>query len=159
MTKGSPKARSYGLESFDSGHFFEELSQFDSFYFQKFFRGLSIYCFGRAVAYISNRPGDRSFRGKNYRIEIWNGCLIPTIRDHHAELLRSIKGTVVHPVIEKWLYLPQHSEHFEDSMVQIVNMIKGKSLLIGIDAQLKPTRARPSKSKSSSNKKSRKPEP
>jgi hypothetical protein len=136
MAKSSPKTRNYSLDSFDFGHFFEVLSVHDSFYFKKFFRGLSIYYLGQAVAYISNRPGDTSFRGKNYRVEIWNGCLIPTNREHHAELLRSIKGTVVHPVIKKWLYLPQKSEHFEDSMVQLVNMIKNRSSLIGVETEL-----------------------
>jgi hypothetical protein len=142
MTKSSHKALNYSLDSFDSGHFFEELSVHNSFYFKKFFRGLSIYYLGQAVAYISNRPGDRSFRGKNYRIEIWNGCLIPTNREYQAELLRAIKGTVVHPVIKKWLYLPQNSEHFEDSMVQLVSMIKNKNSLIGIETDLKPKKSR-----------------
>lgn len=83
-------ATKYNLDSFDSGHFFEDLSAHDSFYFKK------------------------SFRGKKYKFDIWNGCLIPTSREHHAELLELIKGTIVHPMIEKWLYLPQSSEHFED---------------------------------------------
>jgi hypothetical protein len=145
MNKSSHSARNFSLDSFDSAHFFEELSSDDSFFVKKFFRGLSIYFCGRAVAYLSNRPGDRSFRGKDYRIEIWNGCLIPTHRERHAELLRSIKGSVIHPVIEKWIYLPQNSEHFEDSMVQLVNMIKNKGLLIGIEADLKPKKARSTK--------------
>ena len=54
------------LDSFTIGHFFEELSFHDSFYLKRFFRGLSIYVYGKAVAYISNRPGDKSFRGVNW---------------------------------------------------------------------------------------------
>lgn len=141
-------ATKYNLESFDSGHFFEDLSAHDSFYFKKFFRGLSIYVFGKAVAYLSNRPGDKSFRGKKYKFDIWNGCLIPTNREHHAELLKLVKGTIVHPVIEKWLYLPQSSTHFEDSMIQLVEMIKKKNSLIGIESTLKPKNSRAKKVKS-----------
>lgn len=147
MTKSRQKNYSYSLDSSDLGHFFEELSAHDSFYFKKFFRGLSIYFSGKAVAYISDRPGDKFFRGKSYDIEIWNGCLIPTDREHHSELLRLIKGTVVHPVIKKWLYLPKTSDYFEDSMVQLVNMIKSENSLVGIEPDLKPKKARSTKSK------------
>lgn len=135
----------YNLDSFDSGHFFEDLSTQDSFYLKKFFRGLTIYVFGKAVAYLSNRPGDKSFRGKRYKIDIWNGCLIPTNREYHAELLKLLKGTLVHPVIEKWLYLPQNSDHFEDSMNQLLEMIKRKNPLIGIETQLKPRKPKTKK--------------
>jgi hypothetical protein len=97
------------------------------------------------VAHNTNRPGDKSFRGKSYRIEIWNGCLIPTDREHHDELLGAIKGTIVHPVIKKWLYLPQKSEYFEDSMNQIVELIKKKSSLIGVEPKLKIKKSRSKK--------------
>jgi hypothetical protein len=142
MTTNSRVVIKYSLDSFSSGHFFEDLSVHDSFYLRKFFRGLSIYVFGKAVAYLSDRPGDRSFRGKKYKLDIWNGCLVPTKREHHPELLKSIKGTLVHPVIEKWLYLPCSSEHFEDSMIQLVEMIKQKDPLIGIEPELKPKKTR-----------------
>lgn len=137
-----PKSKKFNLDSFDSGHFFEDLSQEDSFYLKRFFRGLSIFVFGKAVAYLSNRPSDKSFRGKQYKFDIWNGCLIPTSREHHFELLKRVKGTLVHPVITKWLYLPQSSEHFEDSMIQLVEMIKRRSILIGIEPELKPKKTK-----------------
>jgi hypothetical protein len=74
---------------------------------------------------------------KKYKIDVWNGCLVPTNREHHADLLKLIKGTMIHPVIEKWLYLPLKSEHYEDSMNQLVEMIKRKNTLIGIEPNLK----------------------
>lgn len=137
MIKFSERKSNLTLDSFTMGHFFEELSFNDSFYLKRFFRGLSIYVHGKAVAYLSNRPGDKSFRGKSYRSEIWNGCLIPTDRQYHPELLKLIKGTVVHPVIQKWLYLPHKSEHFEESILQIVELIKNKSVFVGIEPTTK----------------------
>ncbi|MCE3011770.1 MAG: hypothetical protein LW878_01775 [Proteobacteria bacterium] len=137
MMKLSETKANLNLDSFTIGHFFEELSFDDSFYLKKFFRGLSIYVHGKAVAYIANRPGDKSFREKNYQIDIWNGCLIPTEREHHTELLKLIKGTVIHPVIQKWLYLPHKSEHFEESIFKIVDLIKKQSELVGIVTTIK----------------------
>jgi hypothetical protein len=151
MQAVKPASKKYNLDSFDSGHFFEDLSEQESFYFKKFFRGLSIYVFGKVVACLSDRPEDRTFRRKKYKFDIWNGCLIPTNREHHLELLKQIKGTLVHPVITKWLYLPQSSEHFESSMIQLVEMIKRRNILIGIEPELRSKK--PKKIKLSSNKK------
>jgi hypothetical protein len=129
--------KKYNLDSFNSGHFFEDLSDHESFYFKKFFRGLSIYMHGKLVVCLCDGPDDKSFRGKKYKIDIWDGCLIPTNREHHSALLKLIKGTMIHPVIEKWLYLPMKSEHFEDSMIQIAELIKRKNVLIGVEPNLK----------------------
>jgi hypothetical protein len=63
--------------------------------------------------------------------------LIPTEREHHTELLKLIKGTVIHPVIQKWLYLPHKSEHFEESIFKIVDLIKKQSELVGIVTTIK----------------------
>lgn len=156
MMKLIEKKSNISLDSFTIGHFFEELSFDDSFYLKRFFRGLSIYVHGKAVAYLANRPGDNSFRGKTYQIEIWNGCLIPTDRQHHVELLRQIRGTVVHPVIQKWLYLPHKSEHFEDSILEIVDLIKKKSELIGIKPTLELKKKHPKKPISPKNYKNQK---
>jgi hypothetical protein len=132
-----PSTKKYNLDSFSSGHFFEDLADHETFYFKKFFGGLSIYVFGKMVAFLSEHPGDKSFRGKKFKMDVWNGCLIPSVRENHSELIKILKGTVIHPVIEKWLYLPQESEHFEDSMVQLVEMIQRKNKLVGIEPELK----------------------
>lgn len=124
--------KKYSLENFSAGHFFEELESKDSFYFKKLFGGLSIYVFGRMVAFLSEHPGDSEWRGKKFKNEIWNGCLIPSHRDFHNDLLKLLKGTSIHPVITKWLYLPQSSANFEDSMFKLVELIKMRNELVGI---------------------------
>lgn len=129
--------KKYSLESFSAGHFFEELAAKDSYYCRKFFGGLSIYVFGKMVAFLCEHPGDKEWRGKKFKNEIWNGCLIPSRREHHESLLIKIKGTIVHPVITKWLYIPQSSKYFESSMFQLVEMIQKKNELIGVEPEIK----------------------
>jgi len=135
MIKSNTKK--YSLENFSNGHFFEELADKDSFYLKKFFGGLSIYIYGRMVAFLCEHPGDKKYRGKRFKLDIWDGCLIPSIRESHKELLYLLDGTIVHPVIEKWLYLPQKSKHFERSMLKLVDMVMKKNPLVGIEPELK----------------------
>jgi hypothetical protein len=129
--------KKYNLDSFSTGHFFEELSDEDTFYFKKFFGGLSIYVHGKMVAFLCDHPGDKSFRGKKFKIDVWDGCLIPCVRDDHATVLKLIPGTVIHPVIEKWIYLPKKSKYFEESMLQLIELIQRKNKFIGIEPKIK----------------------
>ncbi len=131
------KAPKYSLENFSAGHFFEDLTDEDSFYCKKFFGGLSIYVYGRMVAFLCEHPGDREWRGEKFKSDIWNGCLIPSMYEYQNDLMKDLKGASSHPVIEKWLYLPQTSKHFETSMFRLAEMIKRKSLLVGIEPDLK----------------------
>src|SRR2546428_13950715 len=43
----------------------------------------------------------------------WHGILVPTAREHHAELRRAVPGLRVHPVLGKWLHLPARHRGFE----------------------------------------------
>src|SRR5438876_10557181 len=43
----------------------------------------------------------------------WRGILVPTERQHHAELRRAVPALRVHPVLGKWLYLPARHPEFE----------------------------------------------
>ena len=129
--------KKYSLENFSNGHFFEEVADKDSFYLKKFFGGLSIYVYGRMVAFLCEHPGDKKYRGKRFKLDIWDGCLIPSVRENHKELLNLLDGTIVHPVIEKWLYLPQKSKHFESSMLKLADLVARKSSLIGVEPVLK----------------------
>lgn len=136
------KKQSYRLEDFNAGHFFAELVERDGYYCKSFFGGLSIYVFGKMVAFLCDRPGQKTYRGKRYKIDLWNGCLIPSHRDDHDSLLKILKGTTVHPVIEKWLYLPYDSKYFEQSIGALVDMIEKKDNLVGVPIVIKPARKR-----------------
>ena len=127
----------YSLENYNCGHFFEEFQDEDSFYCNKFFGGLSIYIFGKMVAFLSERPGQREWRHKKYSWDIWDGCLIPTVYHSQPQLLKKLKGSSVHPVIEKWIYLPRSLSSFENSMQKLVSLIGQKSNLVGVVPEIK----------------------
>jgi hypothetical protein len=47
--------------------------------------------------------------------EPWNGLLICTSREFHATLIAEYPALQPHPVLSKWLYLPQASDGFEET--------------------------------------------
>lgn len=75
-------------------------------------------------------------RGK----EPWNGLLVPTEKKHHKSLLRDHKGLVIHPILKKWLYLPESNEDFEEAARTIVERILGNDARIGVEPKQKSSR-------------------
>ena len=73
-------------------------------------------------------------RGK----EPWNGLLVPTERKHHQSLRRDHKNLAIHPVLKKWLYLPEANEDFEDSAGALVEKILADDPRIGVEPKVKP---------------------
>lgn len=47
------------------------------------------------------------------RDEPWNGVMVCSSRDRHDALIDEIPTLAPHPVLGKWLYLPQTDEQFE----------------------------------------------
>lgn len=47
------------------------------------------------------------------RDDPWNGLLVCTSQQHHAALMDEMPGLRPHPVLGKWLYVPQDDEAFE----------------------------------------------
>lgn len=127
----------YNISNFNSGHFFEELIDEPTFYDKKFFGGLAIYVHGKMVAHLSEHGGDKTWRGTKYKIDVWDVCLVPTHREHHKALLKLLKGSMIHPVIEKWLYIPTASKHFEATMFKLIELIQKQNSLIGIEPAIK----------------------
>jgi hypothetical protein len=99
------------------------------------------------VAHLSEHGGDKTWRGTKYKIDIWDGCMVPTHREHHKDLLKILKGSIVHPVIEKWLYIPKASKYFEATMFKLVELIQKKNSLVGIEPAIKKPKAKKRKLK------------
>lgn len=47
------------------------------------------------------------------RDEPWNGVMVCTSRERHAALCEEMPSLLPHPVLGKWLYLPQWDDAFE----------------------------------------------
>ena len=73
-------------------------------------------------------------RGK----EPWNGLLVPTEREHQPTLRRDHKNLIIHPVLKKWLYVPESSEDFEESARSLVESILANDPRIGVEPKANP---------------------
>jgi hypothetical protein len=68
------------------------------------------------------------------RREPWNGLLVPTDKRHHHSLRRDHKSLVIHPILKKWLYLPESNEDFEAAARMLVESILADDPRIGVEA-------------------------
>jgi hypothetical protein len=67
-------------------------------------------------------------RGK----EPWKGLLVPTEKKHHGALQVELPDLGVHPMLEKWLYLPEETEDFEDTASRLVDLITEEDPRVGV---------------------------
>ena len=64
----------------------------------------------------------------------WRGLLVPTAHEHHAALLADVAGLVVHPVLGKWLYLPESVGCFEESADALVTLARRGDPRVGVES-------------------------
>ena len=64
--------------------------------------------------------------------EPWKGLLVPTEKKHHRSLRDELPDLGAHPMLEKWLYLPENKEDFEDTASRLVDLVKGEDPRIGV---------------------------
>jgi hypothetical protein len=64
--------------------------------------------------------------------EPWQGVLVCTFHEHHESLLAEFPALVQHPVLGKWLYLPENSETFERDAKRLVQLVKARDPRLGI---------------------------
>jgi hypothetical protein len=69
--------------------------------------------------------------------EPWNGLLLPTDHQFHDSIRKDFKTVVQHPVLKKWLYLPEASEDFERIASDIVEAIRMNDQRFGVEPQEK----------------------
>ena len=84
------------------------------------FGGKAVYLHGRFVLFIADKE------------EPWRGLLIPMERENHAALVKERPIFSPHPVLPKWLYLPEAEESFETDAQWLVKKIRGRDERIGI---------------------------
>ena len=79
------------------------------------------------------------------RDEPWRGVLVGTDRSHHASLLAEFPGLQPHPILPKWLYLPESAAAFERTAARLVAVARRRDARIGVTP--KPKKKRPATTK------------
>ncbi len=74
--------------------------------------------------------------------EPWNGLLVPTDHQFHTSIREEFRDVVQHPVLKKWLYLPEDSEDFEAAASDIVHAIHMDDPRFGVEPKERKPRKR-----------------
>ncbi len=122
---------------------FEAFDRDPTFVERRMFGCLAAYVQGRMVMVLSEDPGDKSYRGKTYSFDIWNGILFPTEREFHTPLIKEFPGLVPHPVLGKWLYLPAIHDDFETTARDMALLIARQDKRFGIEPKIQGKRIHP----------------
>lgn len=65
--------------------------------------------------------------------EPWQGVLVCTSHEHHASLEDDLPSLIQHPVLGKWLYLPEQVDSFERDARQLVQLVLAGDPRLGIE--------------------------
>jgi hypothetical protein len=72
--------------------------------------------------------------------EPWRGVLVCTDKANHPSLIEQFPVLRPHPVLPKWLYLPESIETFESVAGRLAALVRKRDNRIGIIAKPKPKR-------------------
>lgn len=72
--------------------------------------------------------------------EPWQGVLVCTFHEHHETLRADFPALVQHPILGKWLYLPESTESFEREARRLVQAVKARDPRLGIPPSPKKKR-------------------
>jgi len=72
----------------------------------------------------------------------WDGLLVCTAQDQHAALVAEIPVLRAHPVLGKWLYVPQSDPAFEDAVQAITLLVRNRDSRIGVEPRPRKPRKR-----------------
>jgi len=72
--------------------------------------------------------------------EPWRGVLVCTDRSHHPALLAEFPALSPHPILPKWLYLPETHTQFEVLAARLVALARRRDPRLGVLPQRKKSR-------------------
>lgn len=75
--------------------------------------------------------------------EPWQGVLVCTFHEHQESLLAEFPALRQHPVLKKWLYLPEDHADFETTARKLVELARARDPRVGIPPSSKKKRAKP----------------
>ncbi len=119
-------------KTFQFEYLFESLSEDPTYFRKPMFGALAIYCYGKMLFLLSESPGDRTYKNKKFKFDIWDGLLICTDYSVQDKLINKFPCLIQHPVLPKWLYLTTQTEDFEYLANKLIHMAKNQNPYIGI---------------------------
>jgi len=66
------------------------------------------------------------------KTEPWRGLLVCTDRDRHPSLLIEFPALAPHPILPKWLYLPETADAFEPLATRLVALARRRDPRLGV---------------------------
>jgi hypothetical protein len=66
------------------------------------------------------------------KAEPWRGVLVCTDRKHHEALIAEFPVLSAHPILPKWLYLPESSNDFEKVAERLVALARRRDPRLGV---------------------------
>jgi hypothetical protein len=63
----------------------------------------------------------------------WNGLLVCTSQERHAALIEEMPALRPHPVLGKWLYVPQSDPAFEDIAHKLTALVLARDARVGVE--------------------------
>ncbi|HTJ93093.1 MAG TPA: hypothetical protein VL424_08285 [Pararobbsia sp.] len=100
---------------------FESLEDDPGFTTKKFFMFDAAYLDG--LLYLAVNVGE----------EPWNGLVVCTSHEQHASLIDEFPELAAHPVIGKWLYLPQTHPDFESIAHRLARLALRRDTRMGVE--------------------------
>lgn len=73
--------------------------------------------------------------------EPWCGVLVCTDRTQHPALQTEFPELTAHPILPKWLYLPETADRFERIATRLVELARQRDPRIGVTPQPRKPRA------------------
>ncbi len=98
----------------------EPLDADPAYLLKSMFGSKAVYLEGRMVLVLADKQ------------EPWRGIVVPMEREQHTALIESLPSLAPHPVLPKWLYLPETTDSFETDAQWLVQQIKKRDPRIGI---------------------------
>ncbi|SIT29820.1 hypothetical protein [Achromobacter sp. MFA1 R4] len=76
------------------------------------------------------------------RDDPWNGVMVCTSQERHAALMADMPSLVPHPVLGKWLYLPQTDDAFEATAAALAGLAVARDPRLGVAPKPKARRSK-----------------
>ena len=76
--------------------------------------------------------GGRLVLALAWKEEPWRGVLVPTEREHQPSLIAEFPAFAPHPILSKWLYLPENAPTFEIDAARLVALIRRLDPRLGV---------------------------